>query len=334
MDKEKFKIIDNYLDETESFCPGLIDIIFDITLMANKYLNTFEYLLSEDLKDLDYMPMKIDETIYLVKKFLNNIDPSYEKMFDMTLIDGTFDIFHEDNIEGDRLDYPFCQESGRTAINLPLNSTIADGAVIVHEFMHYTNSIFKDIGARELFTELISIYWELRYYQFLSEAGYGDINFWNELYERLDNTFDAANNTVFAGSVLDIYNNTGGINKRDIKFIDKHRNLYRKNTNNIISFVSEDSFGDDIYDFHYDAGYLLGAVIAINLLKEPELNDIKIKYINENMGKLSINYIFKILDFDIKDSYKWIDNCQSIFENLEGVIYEDNNSNSRTYRSR
>lgn len=327
--KENEQAIIEYLKEAEIFCPELSDLIFDITLMASDYLNVFQHLLSEDLNELEYESMEITETVSLVKKFLGSIDASYEKKFDRSLTDGTFDIFHKENLENDRLDYPICQESGRTTINLPIQNTIADGAVIIHEFMHYTNSNFKNIGTREVFTELISIYWELRYYQFLSKIGYGDIHFKQELYERLDDTFNAANNVVFSGSALDIYHNTGNINRNNIKFMDKYRRLYRQNTNNIIDFISEDSFGESVYDFHYDTGYLLGAVIAVNLLKEPKLNDIRIKYINENLDSLSINDVFKTLNLDIKDSYKWIDNCAEIIKSLEGVVYEDYNSNSR-----
>ena len=323
-----------YLKETEKLCPELLNIIFDITLMASDYLNVFEYLLSDDLQELEYDYMDINDTINLVRIFLSSIDKSYKDKFDKSLIDGTFDIFYKDNIEEDRLDYPVCQESGRPVINMPLKYTVDDGAAIVHEFMHYMNSDTKNIGTRDIFSELISIYWELRYYQFLKDIGYSDKYFNQGIYERLDNVFDSANGVVLSGSALDIYHNTGNINRKNIKFIDKYRKLYKQNYNTIMDFCSEESFEDSIYDFHYDMGYLIGGVIAVNLLKKYKLNDIRIKYINDNIDNLSIDDVFKILDLDIKDSYKWIGYCKDVFESLEGVIYEDCNSNSRTYRSR
>lgn len=304
--------------------------------MATDFLYVFQDLLSEELQDFDYEYMDIKDTVNLVREFLNKIDKNYVLKFDKAISDGTFDIFHIDNLyeDDDRIDEPKCLDERKDiSVNIPINYSISDGAIIVHEFFHYTNSD-KDTTIRCVFTELISIYMELRYYQFLVEKGYNIVNYYQELYERISNIYVAANNIAYTGSILDIYHNTGSIDKDSIMFMNQYRKIYKDNVYNLIGFSTDDTFLEGVCVFEYEIGYLLGGLIAINLLKETQVNDLKIKYINKNIDKLSIKQILDKLNIDIEEYPQLIDYCANIIKMLEGAVYEEDNSNSRTDSSR
>lgn len=332
---ENEKYIIDYLDVTEDICPELINLFYPITLIAVDYIVAFSEILTENFEEFDYQKMDIYKTIKIVKEFLSRFGKEYVDKFDKAINDGTIDVFHINNLneENNRFFEPICFEGEEhVEVNLPLDYTAQDGAIIIHEFFHLTNSD-KDMGTRDVFTELISVYMELRYFQFLNEKGYGLIPYYQELYERLNNVYKAAHNIAYSGSALDIYYNTGDINKDTIEFMNKYRKIYKVNKNNIIRFSKQDNFGQAIYDFQYDVSYLLGGVIAVNLLKEAKVNDIKIKYLNENLDKLSINDVLNIFNVDVNNFTDLTDYCAYIIKALEGVIYEDN-CNSRSNRSR
>lgn len=337
MDKFKDKneqYLISYLKNTEEVCPELLDLFYPITRLAMDYLYVFDEVFDDTEENLYFEQMDIKETINLVRKFLKSMDSKYLEMFNKCLIDGTFDVFYIENLDEvpDRLDIPMSIENQKHLnLNIPINYTIQDGALLVHEYFHFTNS--EKSGVRDIFTELISIYMELRYYQFLYKNGYSVDNYYKNLFFRLENTYLSSQDIAYSGSILDIYYNTQDVSFESIKFIDKFRDAYKDNIENLISFSLDKNLVDVVYDFHVDASYLLGGIIAINLLKNPEINDIKIKYINENIDKLSIKNIFNILEVNI-DKYKELDDyCKEIYEKVEGVL-DESISNSWSNRNR
>lgn len=326
----------DFLEVLSYECPEILDLFYPMTAMANHFLYVFQDLLSENFDDFDYEYMNINDTLKLVQEFLNKCDQKYVLMFDEALNNGTFDIFHIDNLceDDDRIDEPKClDERKNVSINIPINYEISDGAIIIHEFFHYTNSD-KDTIVRCVYTELISIYMELRYYQFLASKGYNIISYYKELYERINNIYISATNIAYTGSILDIYYNTGNIDHDSIMFMNKYRKIYKDNVYDLIGFSKDDTFLEGVCVFEYEIGYLLGGLIAINLLKETQINDLKIKYINDNIDKLSIKQILNLLEINIEEYPQLIDYCANIIEALEGVVYEENNSNSRSNSSR
>lgn len=318
------EIVIEYLQLIEEIYPELLKLIYPITIMGMDYVSVFSELLSDDLETFDYDSIEIYKTIDLVREFLSSIDDKYVHKFDKSMSNGTIDIFNNKDVDLNRFDEPYCIEyMDNISVNLPINNSINDGGVIVHEFFHLTNSDYEN-GTRDIVTEIISCYMELRYYQFLISKGYDEINLYKAVYERINNTYNSAANLVLSASILDIYYNTGDISKKNIKFMNKYRKIYSDNKNQLLKLSNDDNFEDIIYSFHYDVAHLLGGIISINLLGETNVNDIKIDYINNNMEDLSIKKILDILDFDINNFTKGIDKCSEIIKMLEGVIYEDN----------
>lgn len=331
--KRNEEVIVGYLRLVKTLYPELIENIYPFILLGLNYINIFSDLLSEELQYLDYDEMEINTTLKLVREFLNGLGENYLKQFEQALADGIFDIFNISDMTKDRFDEAFCLEYiDHTVINLPTNNTIRDGITIVHEFFHLTNSQFEN-GTRDIITEIISCYMELRYCQFLISKGYSPLNLYKDVFERINSTYNASANLILSASLLDIYYNTGDINKRTIKSMDQHRHVYLDNQKQILSKIRDRKLDDIINCFHDDIAHLLGGVISINLIKDTKLNDTKIKYINNNMENLSILQNLNTFDFDINNCMHWLDKEAEIIKSLEGVIYEDN-SCSRTDSSR
>lgn len=338
--------MENYKEENEQYIleslkrleqldPNMLDMIYPISSTSLEFLYGFNEYFDINCDFIKYDQMDLKTNIKLVREFLLSMDEKYLNIFDKSLNDGTFDIFHIDNINEYpyRLDEPVCiEEKEPINVNVPLKYSITDGAILVHEFFHFLNSNKKS-ASREIFTELISFYMKLRYYLFINEKGYGIENYYKTLCDIMENTCDAANNVMYSSSILDIYNNTGNVTEDNIEFINEYRGLYDYNIEDILSFRDSEELGELVYDFEYDVSYLIGGIVAINLLKEPYLNDIKIKYINENFDKLSIRDVFNILNIELENMQPLITYCFDLFKQIEGALYEDN-SNSRTYRSR
>ena len=61
------------LEENEFFCPEVLDLFYIFSKLSNEYLTTAQNYFDEDI-EIEYEEMHINETISLVREFLNNID--------------------------------------------------------------------------------------------------------------------------------------------------------------------------------------------------------------------------------------------------------------------
>lgn len=327
--------IELYLQENEILCPEVLDLFHVFVSMSTDFMISMEDLLSEDDENPIFDKMDIHTSLNLVREFLGTIDKDYVKLFDKSLVDGTFDIFLPEDDLVERPDEPITTPVPEASIYIPVQNTIEDGAIIVHEFFHYTNDIEELVGVREIFTEMISIYFEQRYFNFLCDKGYNSINFDRAIYFRINNSFNSADNLCYTGSIFDIYNYGGKISHKNIKELDKYRGLlYNENTKNLISFYKDEAFEEGISEFRIDVSYLIGTLLALFSLKEPKLNDIKMNYINKNINNLDIKKILNILDTKMEEYPVWIEESIILLEKAIGEIYGEDYSNNWSYRSR
>ena len=331
---ENIEAIEEELKLNEKICPEILDMHGILGHISNNYLVKIQALLDVDSNKMYYDEMNIKTSLNLVCEFLASIDLKYLEVFEKSLDDGTFDIhlLEDDLIE--RPEGPQASPKPNASISIPVEYTIEDGGTIVHEFFHYLNDDDNLVGTREIYTEMISIYFELRYYQFLIKKGYDSMCFYNGVFERIKNTCISADNLCDTNSILDIYENTGNINKSNIKFLDKYRHLYKGNIRYIIELYKNKNLKDDIKYFRVDVGYLIGTLLTFMALSAPKLYDIKIKYINDNINILSIIDVLNILDVNIEQYPIWIDNCVKYLEKAIGVLNEENNMYNRPNRNR
>lgn len=325
--------IENYLEQNELVCPEVLDLFSIFNKIAKDYLTSSVEFFETEI-ELKYDRMDIKETIDLVSEYLESIDKKYLTLFHKYLNDGTFDLFLPEDDLYERSKSPVTLPKPEANISIPIQYNYDDGGAIVHEFFHYLNDTEDLVGVRDIFTEMISIYYEIRYYQFLNEKGYSNLCYYYEVYSRIDNSLDCAYNLCYNSAAFDIYHNTGDITKENIAFINKYRNLYSKNVDNIINFYNSEEFEENIDFFRESISYTIGTLLTFFALKIPKVYDIKMKYINENINDLSINDVLNILDTKFEEYPIWIEDCVRNLMKALGEIDEQDYSNSRTNRSR
>lgn len=295
--KETIESILKYYEGIES---ELLDLFNTFATMAADFIYELYKIVSEE--EFVYKKMDIRDSIKLVREFLKDIDSNYLNIFDKSLSDGTFELFLPEDDLVKRPDEPITFPKPGATIYIPVQNNATDGSIIVHEFFHYLNDDNELIINRDIFTEMISIYFELRYCQYLDLKKINCNAFNKEVCERLDNSLIASDNLCFTSSALDIYHNT--------------------------------AFSEGISDFESDVSYVIGTLLAFYALKEPRVNDIKMKYINDNINSMQIEDVFNILDTSIEEYPKWIEACKEILKKAKSESYEESYSYSRTNRSR
>lgn len=334
MDLEKKEFIEAILEVIEEDSPDVLENLDVFAKIANDYLNVIGEILIDDA-EIKYEKMEMKDTISYVREFLGTISSDYVKDFDKALVDGTFDIFLPEDDLIERPDEPISTPKPFANINIPASLTIEDGAVIVHEFFHFLNDIENvDCSTREYFTELISIYYEIRYMQFLVNKGFDISNLYKALYYRLDATFDSANNLVYSAGVLDVYNNAGKVTTKEVSFVNKFRKIYKGNIRNMVNYYKDDDQVIELEGFPLDLSYVISTLLTVMLLKEPEVSDIKVKYINDNLYNFTFTDVLDNLNTKLEEYPIWINESAILLSEVVGEIYEQIDMHSRSDWSR
>ena len=278
--------------------------------------------------------MGIEKTLELVREFLENIDKNYLDIFNKALYDGSFDLFLPEDDLIERPNYGITFSKPKANINVPIYNTVKDGAVIVHEFFHFLNDDGHYNVVTELFTEMISIYFELRYVMFLIDKGYADVNLSKILYDRIDDSYGAANSLFGSSAVLDIYNKTGKVNYGNFKFINKYVDTYKGNYILIRETNKIKNLYESLESFESNISYLFGTLLSIMAIEETMIYDLKMKYINDNINSFNIEDVLNNLNVKLEEYDSWIGLCvDKLMKALEN-IYGENYCDSGTYRSR
>lgn len=318
------------LQENEFICEDIVKSFWLYVQIADDYLYRIYNILSEKEFMMDYDKMEISDTISLVREFLLDLSPKYLQIFDKLLVDGTFELFlSEDNLI-ERPSEPVAMGKPNAIIYIPINYNLSDGAIIIHEFFHYLNNLEKYRSIRDIFTEMISIYFELRFLQFLDNNGISDNSFSKGICKRAYYTISSAENLFYTSSIFDIYYNTGEISKKSIKFIDKYRHLYSENMKNVFKFYISEDFSKNMNNFRDDMSYLIGTLLSFNALKEPKVSDIKMCYINDNMSDMNMGQVLDVLEISFDRYLDLIRDCQNILKKAKGELDEKGYSYSRT----
>ena len=331
---KRSKIIEKRLKKYDKKCPELESLYNYFAQIAIDYISGLSEVLPEEYKNLEYDEMSSEITLKLVREFLENIDKNYLKLFDKCISDGTFDLFLPEDDLIERPDSPMTFLKPNSNINIPIKDTIRDGSVIVHEFFHFLNDDGYYSVVKELFAEMISIYFELRFGMFLIEKGYNNINFSKMLYERLADSYGAADALFVSSAILDIYNKTGKITYGNYRFIKNYIDTYDGNYTIIRESYKKGNLKEIFSEYEDNISYLFGTLISIMAIEEPKIYDLKMKYINDNISSFSIEDVLYNLDVKLDEYDSWIGLCVDKLDKALENIYGENYCNSGSYGSR
>lgn len=128
--------------------------------------------------------------------------------------------------------------------------------------------------------------------------------------------------------------NTGEIKRKNIKFLDKYRQIYDYNQDDILSFYHDIDFIDGISEFSTDVSYVLGTLLSFDALKNPIVSDVKMKYINDNINEMTIKDVLVTLETDFDKYLDWIEECINNLKKAKGEVCGKSYSYSRSNCSR
>ncbi len=163
--------LDEYLNRHKySFYLYTLKSNIEFLKEAKKRINPFKIIGSNSIL------LKYDQfisgmkTIDLVTSFLDSLGGEYCSYFDKSFRNGTFGFCNSSEQANQKWgNYSYINGDNKL-YDVLLNNNIADGKNIIHEFFHYLN--LDAYRSSAVFSELISIYMENKYLDFLSQNGY------------------------------------------------------------------------------------------------------------------------------------------------------------------
>lgn len=226
--KELNERLEKYCKENEKtfYIMNLHSILLILFEAKNILINPCERLETNIIR-LAY-DEKVDglTSISLVREFLNTLGSNYTDLFDESFRNGSFG--YEDVIN-DKSDMPLYKAGllkNNKYYNVGFKGNILDGYSLVHEFFHYLN-ISKSNFA-DLFSELISIYMENKYLDFLETKGHSKTDILKTRLQRYISFFYGQQDLLHETLILNIKEKLGAIKEQDYDFLISYKDVFSK----------------------------------------------------------------------------------------------------------
>ena len=159
------------------------------------------------------------EDVYLIaRRIILNIHPDYLRWYDDLIRDGTLDF----NYQKDDSSSCCISETKKVLINIKRRFNYTDVALLLHEFIHYTNRKLEGMTInRHLLTEFLSIYFEIYAEKYLI-ANYGVSKDSLEIYDRLNYCKKCASIIQNFSGPLYAYLHSGDLDENSYQFINEY----------------------------------------------------------------------------------------------------------------
>ena len=295
------KLNDYLKDKEYSFYLYSLKYNIEFLEEAKKRINPFK-LVNRKVITLKYeQDVYETETIDLVFEFLNCIDKKYSQSFNQSIIDGSFAFLDSNENLENLSDHSYIKQN-KKLYDVLLNNNITDGERIVHEFFHYLNN--KKYLSLPYFSELISIYMENEYLDFIKTKGYSKTDIaTTRLYRYLDYNY-VCNKLYYDSIFLNLKKELGYIDESTYQFINEYKeslnfpdisqNKYIAKLRNIAKNINK--FNPDV-SYRYFFGTAYSSYLLNNkdgLDRVLSLNDCLMKKnlsIIDSFEMLGLNYV-------------------------------------------
>ena len=293
-------LVDNNSDEIINFIRENCELLINIFSL---FLETFKTIPGKPLiYEDDYSSY---ETIDICKKFLKYFNYEYANRFEECINNGTINLFDandEKNMSKFPLDahYTYIKNEYNNyhhIVNVPLEYKLSDPYLLIHEFIHYTNSNGenKNDNVKLLLSESISILFEFLLYDYLKEFNVNQNENINPILKRIDNyIYDCEELIYYLNEILEINTN-----------LDEEYN-----------YISDDKIKNKLLkDLVETLIYSLGTLISVLKYYDYMNNKISINSIieyneslkiNDNLNSLNHIFIRFPTDDEIKNSVKFL----------------------------
>lgn len=226
MNEEMYQELNSYLNEcfiylnkTNPIFIKYLNIFFHINnnLYNNANKKIIKYYRTEE-NNLTY-----EEVLSLSRQIIKEIDENYLEKFDNLLSSGEL---HFEYDESNTSEFQYDKSKNIKTIDIYRKFNYDDVIVLIHEFVHYTNSFAEMTYMRDFLTEFISIYFEEYARNYLIE-NISDDNIKKSINERIINTLIINDNLYSYITLLLGYEYLGDLNKNtknDLRKIMKIEN--------------------------------------------------------------------------------------------------------------
>lgn len=377
MKKEDYKRLNDYLNDTFIYLSEH-DRFFIQNMRSIFILNNMLY---GKLKDIELEHkfhennLTFEDVYELARNEIEKINSNYLENFDKLIDSGRLEFFfHEQNMiikestyyenlseienneEEIRNDSVCSYNNGDYFIDLARTHNYNDVLMLIHEFIHSTNSS-KNMGEyRYILTEFFSIYFEMLSQKELLENGINTSEL--DIFDRIKNTGKISKEITEYDFVFISYNLFGNIKENSYEDLKKYHivssikkefecacvRLLKYFDYQKIQYNNE-SKKFNLYDYRkcisslFSSGYryLLGTFFSCYLLENG--NKDKIVWLNDHINDEEIknmNFIdvLKIIGIDLTDeniNKKLVDGAQNYYENLNKYSVKEEKEKSLTY---
>lgn len=362
MKKEDYKRLNDYLNDTFIYLSGY-DRFFIQNMQSIFILNNMLYGKLKDI-DLEHKFYKnnltFEDVFELARNEIEKINPNYLKEFDKLIDSGRLGLFKqkeninikevddyekiseiENNEEETRYDSVCSYTEDDYFIDLAREYNYNDVLMLIHEFIHSTNSSENMGEYRYILTEFFSIYFEMYAQRNLLESGINSSEL--DIFDRIKDTGKISKEMNEYDLVFISYNLFGNIKENSYEDLEKYHivsstkkefecacvRLLKYFDYQKIQYNNE-SKEFNLHDYRkcisilFSSGYryLLGTLFSCYLLENE--NKDKIVWLNdhindEKMKNMNLIDVLKMIDINLTDeniNEKLVESAQKYYENL------------------
>ena len=371
MKKEDYKRLNDYLNDTFIYLSGH-DGFFIQNMHRIFPLNSILY---ENLKGINLEHkfhknnLTYEDVFNLARNEIEKINPNYLEDFDKLIDSGRLEFFLneqntyyenpseiENNEEEIRNDSRCCYTEDDYFIDISRKYNYEDVLMLIHEFIHSTNSS-KDMGVyRYILTEFFSIYFEMLSQNELLEKGINPSEL--DIFDRIKNTGMISKKIVEYDLAFMAYNLFGNVKEDSYEDLEKYHIVsstkedFEDTCINLLKYFdyqkivyNNENKEFNLYNYRkhisrmFSSGYryLYGTLFACHLLENG--NKDKIVWLNDHINdeeikNMDLTDVLKIIGIDLTDENidaKLVDSAQNYYENLSKYSVKKEKEKSLTY---
>lgn len=377
MKKEDYKRLNDYLNDTfiylsehDGFFIQNMHNIFSLNLILYENLKGIDLRHNFHKNNLTY-----EDVFNLTRNEIEKINSNYLENFDKLIDSGRLEFFlHEQNMiikestyyenlseienneEEIRNDSVCSYNNGDYFIDIARTHNYNDVLMLIHEFIHSTNSS-KNMGEyRYILTEFFSIYFEMLSQKDLLENGINTSEL--DIFDRIKDTGMISKKIVKYDLAFMAYNLFGNVKEDSYEDLEKYhivsstKEEFESVCINLLKYFdyqkivyNNENKKFNLYDYRkcisslFSSGYryLYGTLFSCYLLENG--NKDKIVWLNDHINDEEIknmNFIdvLKIIGIDLTDeniNKKLVDGAQNYYENLNKYSVKEEKEKSLTY---
>ena len=377
MKKEDYKRLNDYLNDTFIYLSGHDG--FFIQNMRSIFI--FNNMLYGKLKDIELEHkfhennLTFEDVYELARNEIEKINSNYLENFDKLIDSGRLEFFlHEQNMiikestyyenlseienneEEIRNDSVCSYNNGDYFIDLARTYNYDDVLMLIHEFIHSTNSS-KNMGEyRYILTEFFSIYFEMLSQKDLLENGINTSEL--DIFDRIKSTGMISKKIVKYDLAFMAYNLFGNVKEDSYEDLEKYhivsstKEEFESVCINLLKYFdyqkivyNNENKEFNLYNYRkcisklFSSGYryLFGTLFACYLLENG--NKDKVVWLNDHINdeeikKMNFIDVLKIIGIDLTDeniNKKLVDGAQNYYENLSKYSVKKEKEKSLTY---